>query len=661
MNALVSEDFAANRGGWIRGERTLLNTVIGRTAAGLLAAAVALLAAPVAAATPDSDAADAINRAYDASGGVTGPMGPSDGGVYPIGGGFGQNYAGGKIFFTPDSGAHIMGGAILQKYESLGGPADSDLGFPTIDEGPGKVSPDSRNTTFSASDKPVIFWTPDTGAHVVRGAVNAAWDKLGGSAGPLGVPTEDEVYKGDIVSQKFTGGELTWNRSSKEFTTVPPELAGQLAGLSIPEDATSAINAARRAAGGPLGPLGDKQGPQYAIGADGAGQAFTGGKIFYSPATGANVVTGQVLKKYESVGGPQSDLGLPTSNETDGGLKTGSRVSTFSADDKPLIFWTPDYGAFIVRGAMNAAWDKLGGAAGPLGPPVADQAENGNVVSQRFTGGEISWDKQTNKFSSEPANLASGLAGLTVPGYKAPDASNAAAPSSEKRDWFKPSWWWLLAAIPLLVLIGLILVASLRNRGGGEADLDDDFDVDAVHDDGAGAEPEESAAPADHPRVQLAENYGRPSGAAAYGLGGGRDPFDDAGDNVEQFSDLEPEPDDSDTAPTRIPSESEANSGRHAVIEVDEPPADHPEPAAEPGASVAPVAVANDGQEAHTAIHLPLDDPYLAPTGYPIKADTKSGLYWAPESDLYDHIPAEIYFVNEEVARANGFAKADEN
>lgn len=636
--------------------------MIGRAAAVLLAAAVALMAAPVAAATPDSDAADAINRAYDASGGVTGPMGPSDGGVYPIGAGFGQNYAGGKIFFTPDAGAHTMGGAILQKYESLGGPADSDLGFPTIDEGPGKVGPDSRNTTFSASDKPVIFWTPDTGAHVVRGAVNAAWDKLGGSAGPLGVPTEDEVYKGDLVSQKFTGGELTWNRSSKEFTTVPPELAGQLAGLSVPEDATSAINAARRAAGGPLGPLGDKQGAQYAIGADGAGQAFSGGKIFYSPATGANVVTGQVLKKYESVGGPQSDLGLPTSDETDGGLKTGSRVSTFSADDKPLIFWTPDYGAFIVRGAMNAAWDKLGGAAGPLGPPVADQAENGNVVSQRFTGGEISWDKQTNKFTTEPANLASGLAGLKVPGYKAPDASSAAAPSSGKRDWFTPSWWWLLSGIPLLVLIGLILFARLRNRGRGEADtLDDDYG--AAHDDGFGVEPDHTEEAAEHPRVQLAESYGRPAGAAPFGLGGRSDPFDDAGDDVEQFSALEPEPDDSDTAPTRIPSEAEANSGRHAVIEVDEPPVDHLEPAAEPAAPVVPVAaaaVANEAQ-AQTAIHLPLDDPYLAPTGYPIKADTKSGLYWAPESDLYEHIPAEIYFVNEESARANGFANADES
>ena len=316
------------------GERALLNTAIGRTAAVLLTAAVAFVLAPVAAATPESDAADAINQAYDASGGTTGPMGPSDGGVYPIGGGFGQNFAGGKIFFTPDTGAHIMGGAILEKYESLGGAADGDLGFPTIDEGPGLVSPDSRNTTFSAADKPVIFWTPDTGAHVVRGAINAAWDKLGGSAGPLGVPTEDEAFKGDVVTQKFTGGELSWNRASKEFTTVPPDLAGQLAGLAIPDDATSAINAARRAAGGPLGPLGAKQGEQYAIGQDGAGQDFAGGKIFYSPATGANVVTGQMLEKYESVGGPESDLGFPASNEADGGLKTGSRVSAFSAKDQ---------------------------------------------------------------------------------------------------------------------------------------------------------------------------------------------------------------------------------------------------------------------------------------------------------------------------------------
>ena len=643
------------------GEHALLNSVFGRAATAVLAAIVALVLAPAAAATPESDATDAISRAYDAGGGPAGPLGPSDGGLYPVGGGFGQNYAGGKIFFTPDTGAHIMAGAILQKYESLGGPGDGDLGFPTIDEGPGRAT-DSRNTTFSAVDKPVIFWTPDTGAHVVRGAINAAWDKLGGSAGPVGVPTEDEVFKGDLVSQKFSGGELTWNRSTKEFTTVPPDLAGQLAGLTIPEDATSAINAARRAAGGPLGPLGAKQGPQYAIGQDGAGQDFTGGKIFYSPATGANVVSGQVLKKYESVGGVQGDLGLPTSNETDGGLKTGSRVSTFSAADKPVIFWTPDYGAFIVRGAMNAAWDKLGGAAGSLGPPVADQTEDGNVVSQRFTGGEISWDKQTSKFTTEPANLASGLAGLTVPGYEPPAAPDSAAPNTGKRNWFAPSWWWLLAGIPLLVLIGLILVATRRNRGGGDVDPlhDDELEGDTTDDSAAAAEALRQTGSEDHGRVQLAESFGRSSGSALYGLGGfGRDPFEETVDDGDEFSELEPEPDDSDTAPTPIASEPEPDSGRHSAIQLDDPATESHEPEPEPVAAPAGEASAGDAAGAQTAIHLPLDDPYLAPTGYPIKADTKSGLYWGPESDLYDHIPADVYFVNEQFARTNGFVEAD--
>lgn len=652
------------------GERALLSSVFGRAAAAVLVTAVALVFSPIAAATPESDAADAIGRAYDANGGVGGPLGPADGGVYPVGGGFGQNYAGGKIFFTPATGAHAMAGAILQKYESLGGAADGDLGFPTIDEGSGKA-PGSRNTTFSAADKPVIFWTPDTGARVVRGAINAAWDKLGGSAGALGVPTDDEVFKGDLVSQQFTGGELTWNRSTKEFTTVPPELAGVLAGLVVPDDATSAINAARRAAGGPLGPLGAKTGPQYAIGADGAGQDFVGGKIFYSPATGANVVTGQVLKKYESVGGPQSDLGLPTSNEADGGLKTGSRVSTFAADDKPLIFWTPDYGAFIVRGAMNAAWDKLGGAVGSLGPPVADQTEDGNVISQRFTGGEISWDKQTGKFSTEPANLASGLAGLTVPGFEPSEATSPAASNSDERNWFTPSWWWLLAGIPLLILVGLILVATLRNRGGDIEDpFEPDLDYDADHDSDAESDALSFTGQDEYGRARLAESYGRPSGSDLYGLGGSsRDPFgesdfdkfDDSDDDGDDFTELEPEPDDSDTAPTRIPSEPEPTSSRHASVEPDEPQDDYDygdedddEPVVPP-----PPPDTTAAPTVQTAFRLPLDDPYVAPGGYPIKADTKSGLYWSQESDLYDHIPADVYFVNEEFARANGFVKAD--
>ena len=106
----------------------------------------------------------------------------------------------------------------------------------------------------------MIFWTPDTGAHVVRGPVNAAWDRLGGSSGVLGVPAEDETYDGPVVRQRFTGGEVAYDWSTGTFTTVPPELADQLTDLPVPDDPVSAINAARRAAGGPLGPLGAAEG-----------------------------------------------------------------------------------------------------------------------------------------------------------------------------------------------------------------------------------------------------------------------------------------------------------------------------------------------------------------------------------------------------------------
>ncbi len=51
--------------------------------------------------------------------------------------------------------------------------------------------------------------------------------------------------------------------------------------------------------------------------------------------------------------------------------------------------------------------------------------------------------------------------------------------------------------------------------------------------------------------------------------------------------------------------------------------------------------------------------PIQAPDGYPVKADTQSGLYWTPDSGLYDDARAEIWFASEEFARTNGFVRAD--
>ncbi|WP_082761717.1 hypothetical protein ACJEIK_17130 [Mycobacterium sp. SMC-16] len=549
---------------------TGLRTRGGWAGVGALSVAVALLMAPTAYATPESDADAAISHTWDAAGGDTGELGAKDGDVYQVGAGFAQNFAGGKIYFSEGTGAHLIYGAILDKYQALGGAADSDLGFPTIDEGAGKAT-DSRNSTFSAADKPVIFWTPDNGAWVVRGAINAAWDKLGGSAGTLGVPTADESWKGDVVTQPFTGGEVSWNAKTKAFTTTPADLAGQLTGLDVPGDATTAIAAARRAAGGPQGTLGDEQGAQYKVG-DGVAQNFAGGTIFYSPATGAHAITGDVLAKYRAAGGPQGDLGFPASNETDGGISPTSRIATFAAADNPAIFWTPEHGAFVVRGAMNAAWDKLGGATGKLGAPTADQTVSGDVVSQKFTGGSISWNKSSRAFSTEPAELASQLGGLQVPSVDLP--GGVTSQSDEAGKWYQFHWWWLLAIIPLLlVVVGIVIASLLRRRrhAGPDAVADQDaYDYDD-HEFGDG-------------------EYGDPQ----YADGGVDSEYGDEFAAEDQQFDgphggpaFQSNPDVIDTAPTVYPDftaeqpadgEADADADAEAQAELDAEPVDAAEP-----------------------------------------------------------------------------------
>jgi uncharacterized protein with LGFP repeats len=695
------------------GLQNLLGRFVGRSSVALmLVAAVVALApvAPIASATPEGDADAAITQVWDANGGDTGTLGPKDGGVYPVGAGFGQNFAGGRIYFTPETGARVMQGAILDKYLALGGPDEGDLGFPNIDEGPGRA-PDSRNTTFSAVDRPVIFFTPDTGARVVRGAINAAWDKLGGSAGVLGVPTEDEVYRGDVVSQTFTGGELSWNRSTKSFTTTPPELADQLKGLEVPGDAISEINAARRAAGGPLGPLGAPEGPPEPVGDDNLVQSFAGGKIFYSPAHGANVITGQLLAKYESVGGPTGDLGFPIGNEADGGLAPASRIAKFAAPDEPVIFWAPDFGAVIVRGAMNAAWAKLGGATGELGAPTADQTENGDVITQKFANGAITFDRAANEFSTEPPNLANALAGLAVPGQDAPRAPQAAEPAGDEggQQWYR-KWWWALAVIPVLILVAAVVAAVIlnRRRGDDRAPLDrfDEYD-DYDHDDDEESDFESGPMPAADPAPSGQQQPYVP--LSAWAMPTDEEKADSAASAAPQEVPTSrsadggfPEDQDAiDTTPNRIlsavetpPSAASEDSkdpdlddGLDAGFEEnldDDDDVDAAEaaedvdataavqvirPAAKPVEEAEPVSGPPSGRHAAVQLDEPMPaqtslrlasgegDGDRAPAGYPIKADTTTGLYWLPGSEEYDRVKAEIWFASEEFALTNGFVR----
>jgi hypothetical protein len=107
------------------------------------------------------------------------------------------------------------------------------------------------------------------------------------------------------------------------------------------------------------------------------------------------------------------------------------------------------------------------------------------------------------------------------------------------------------------------------------------------------------------------------------------------------------DPDNVDTDPTGIPLLDDGRSGRHAASSAHDDDAEVTE--------AVPIPRIAAGQ---LAIHLPMDDPYQVPDGYPVKGNASFGLYYMPDSALYEDTMAEIWFASEEIAQANGFHKA---
>ena len=281
----------------------------------------------------------------------------------------------------------------------------------------------------------MIFFTPDTGARVVRGAINAAWDKLGGSAGVLGVPTDDEVYRGDVTSARPSpAASCRGTAKTKAFTTTPPELADQLAGLAIPGDATTGDRrrptGRGRSARARWVPPRDRR---VKIGGDGLVQNFAGGKIFYSPATGANVMTGQVLAKYESVGGPAGDLGFPTQQR-------GRRRPGPDESDRHLRR-SGSAGHLLdarLRRRHRARRDERRVDQARGSGRRARRAHRRSDRERRRRHPEVQrrrdlLDKSTKKFTTEPANLASSLTGLRCRATRLPQGPPAAPASNRRR------------------------------------------------------------------------------------------------------------------------------------------------------------------------------------------------------------------------------------
>ncbi len=232
---------------------------------GLAFAAAGLWGAPAAVATPSVDAANAIDAKYTSFGGAGSLLGTPIAAAVDVGDGAERDYSGGVIYYSKDTGAKVMYGAILDRYKSLGGPM-GDLGFPTNDESDAGNGV-ARFNDFTAPGGASIYWSPQWGAMVVKGRVRDAWLASGGVNGPFSYPTTDTATTTDVQTGKFVGPagtEIQWSNAAG-LVTVPAGLASSLPGflatapsvegtqsVTAPPVATPTLNAPTNSAPNPV-------------------------------------------------------------------------------------------------------------------------------------------------------------------------------------------------------------------------------------------------------------------------------------------------------------------------------------------------------------------------------------------------------------------------
>src|SRR5262249_22560009 len=112
----------------------------------------------------------------------------------------------GAIYWTPETGAHEIHGAILTKWEELGFER-SFLGYPITEE----LKTSDGIGRFNRFQNGMIYWTHETGAHEIHGAILTKWEALGFEQSFLGYPISDEgdFPEGGRISI-FQRGAIYW-------------------------------------------------------------------------------------------------------------------------------------------------------------------------------------------------------------------------------------------------------------------------------------------------------------------------------------------------------------------------------------------------------------------------------------------------------------------
>jgi uncharacterized protein with LGFP repeats len=164
---------------------------------------------PAANASGVAAAGDEIESKWASLGGSRSVLGNpiSDESNTPDGNGKYRHFQHGSIYWTPSTGAHEVHGFIGQKWAIMGFER-SALGYPITDE---SGTPDGVGR-FNHFQQGSIYWTPQTGAHEVQGAIRVKWSSIGYERSNIGYPVTDETKTPDGVGRfnHFQNGSIYW-------------------------------------------------------------------------------------------------------------------------------------------------------------------------------------------------------------------------------------------------------------------------------------------------------------------------------------------------------------------------------------------------------------------------------------------------------------------
>jgi len=315
-----------------------------------------------------------------------------------------QDFTNGRLVWDQGvGGVYWVHGGILAKYDQSGRETGF-LGMPRSDE----YSVSEGRANDFANGK--IYWSLNSGSYAVNGAVLGKLLSDGGVARD-GFPVSDEydvTGKPGARAGNFQRARIYWSLDGGSHS-VFGGIMGRYLSLGGPQ--TYGL------------PVSDEYDTPGFSG--GRVSEFSNGRVYWSSATNANGMTGAILAKYLSLGGPAAGYGLPTDNEF---AASNGRAQNLQG---AVITWQSSVGTYMVYGGIMGKYREAGGPSGYLGLVTSDESDVPGVSGARvseFQSGRIFWHMTSGVHSVIGAinQLYGSLGGPTLLGMPVSDEKDVA-------------------------------------------------------------------------------------------------------------------------------------------------------------------------------------------------------------------------------------------